>query len=337
MQFGTELIQCPTRPDRDGWNLLFKNSELLEELGFDFASLSHHRFTEGYFPSPWTVLAAVALRTSKLRIGSGVISLPLHHPADLAEQVATVDQLTGGRIFLGVGVGYRRYEYEALGIPFSERGSRMEESLDILRRIWTEDSVSYSGRYYQLEDMTVYPKPFHPQGPEIWVGANLMPAIDRAGRLGDAWYGGSIESLRQLGPALAYYRKVAAANGRRSHVVLKRSFAISTDATELEKNWLPGMLHFRERNIAAGIDWIRDPEFEQMLEDNPDPSLESVALDHGVVGNPDECIRAIERCREMTGCESIHLALAQQARSPEAHEAQLRMFAKEVMPAFKSA
>lgn len=158
-----------------------------ESLGWDDVWLSEHHFLEdGYTPSLLPLAAAMAVRTERIRIGTSVILLPLHDPVRVAEDAATVDVLSGGRFVLGVAGGYRREEFEGFGVPLSERASRMEEALPILRRLLAGERVSCEGQHYRYRDLAIFPRPVQESMP-IWVGGFSPPAARRAARLGDGY------------------------------------------------------------------------------------------------------------------------------------------------------
>lgn len=137
-----------------------------EELGFDSVWPAEHHFSEyGYCASPQVTLAAVATRTSKIRLGSGVVILPFHHPVRVAEDFAFLDLLSGGRMELGVGRGYSPLEYRGFNLDQTKSREMFDESIQIIKKCWTEDSVNFQGKYWQLNDIAVRPKPF--QKPHI--------------------------------------------------------------------------------------------------------------------------------------------------------------------------
>jgi probable F420-dependent oxidoreductase len=138
-------------------------------------------------PDPLDLLAWLAARTQRLRLGTGILVLPEHHPLQLAKRCATIDRLSGGRLFLGVGVGWMREEVAALGIDPDERGSRTDEGIEALRVIWREDEPSFAGRHFAFGPVRSQPKPVQDPIP-ILVGGHSPAAARRAGRLGDGFF-----------------------------------------------------------------------------------------------------------------------------------------------------
>src|SRR5436189_699133 len=132
---------------RDPFWESFELARIAEESGFDTVTIGHHHFMPGNQSDPLTFMMAVAARTSTLRVGTGIFQLPIHDPLRVAEQVATIDQLSGGRVSLGVGSGWWPLEYDAHGSNYRQRGARMEEALEILKLVWTEENTSYDGRF----------------------------------------------------------------------------------------------------------------------------------------------------------------------------------------------
>lgn len=159
-----------------------------EQMGFDSAWVSeHHGSSDGYLPSLLPMLAALAAVTERIALGTGVILAPLHDPLRLAEDAAVVDQLSGGRLILGLGNGWREEEFRMFDAPISERGTRTEETVEVLRRAWTGRRFSFEGRTLGYDRVKVTPMPARPGGPPIILGGYDRRAVIRAGRLADGY------------------------------------------------------------------------------------------------------------------------------------------------------
>src|SRR5438445_5554777 len=141
-----------------------------EELGYESAFVaSHHVQPDGWCPSPLLALSAAAARTERMRLGTGAILVPLYTPFKLAEDVAVLDHLSGGRVVLGVAPGYVSEEFLAHGVPRAERVARLEETLDLLQAAWTQERFSFRGRHYAVEpETTLTPRPLQRPHPPIW-------------------------------------------------------------------------------------------------------------------------------------------------------------------------
>src|SRR5438034_5246691 len=186
-----------------------RECEQAEAAGFDSIWLGEHHSHPLLYPAPLIGLAAVASRTRKIRLGTGVLLLPLYHPLRVAEEAAMVDVISGGRLILGIGAGYAPEEFAAFGYSIKERGSRLEESALLLQRLWTEENVTHHGRHYRVDNATVAPRPVQRPRPPIWFGAWAEPAIRRAARFGDAWLIGPSASFDEIAPCLRTYRETS--------------------------------------------------------------------------------------------------------------------------------
>ena len=159
-----------------------------ESQGFDDVWLSEHHFIEdGYLPSILPVAAAIAARTKRIRIASGVLLVPFHNPVRLAEDIAVVDVISGGRFELGVGVGFKLEEFDSFGVSFRERGSRTNQSLDIIRRLLSGETVTYKSDFFNFKNIKVTPEPIQKPHPPIWLGGFTAAALRRAARYGDGF------------------------------------------------------------------------------------------------------------------------------------------------------
>jgi probable F420-dependent oxidoreductase len=169
-----------------------RSVEAAEELGFDSVWTTEHIIVGreavdpyGRVYDPLVTLAWIAGWSERLRLGTSIVLVPLHHPMHLAKQVATLQELSGGRVSLGVGMGWHRDEFDFMGIEFEGRGRRADEAIRVMRALWNGES-EFEGRQWSFRDATSEPRP-SPQ-PEIWVGGSSAPAIRRARELGDVWH-----------------------------------------------------------------------------------------------------------------------------------------------------
>ena len=193
MKLGVNMINFgpSARPDYlKGW------VQLAEGLGYHAIMTSDHvtvtSDVNGRYPAPFyeplTTLGWLAAMTSKLEIGTTVSVLPYRSPLETARAFANVDNLSGGRVILGVGVGWAEQEFAALDVPFAERGPITTDYLAAIRALWTSDIASYEGKYVTFSDVRTTPRPVRSPHPPIWVGGNSRAAMRRAIRLGTAWH-----------------------------------------------------------------------------------------------------------------------------------------------------
>lgn len=166
------------------------------------------------FYEPLITLAYLASATKSIRLGTSVLVAPLRNPVHIGKQVATLDRLSGGRVILGVGVGWLREEFEAVGSTnFQHRGQSLDESIGIWRALWTQDVASFEGTIYRLPKVRSAPKPIQPFGPPIWIGGNGTQAIKRAACLADGWHPISV-SAAELADGVALIKEEARRAGR---------------------------------------------------------------------------------------------------------------------------
>lgn len=170
---------------------------LAEELGFDSLWVNHHILHVGYvkerlgtdpYQDALITLTWLAANTSTVRLGTSVLVMPYLHPMALAKQLATLDQLSNGRLIVGLGAGSLPEENAALGVPYGSRGRYCNEFLQVLRKLWTEDQASFSGEFFSFENICSSPKPEQHPHPLIVVGGNRPPALTRVAKHGDGWH-----------------------------------------------------------------------------------------------------------------------------------------------------
>ena len=181
------IMPGPWPAGRDGADFLWTLSDQCERTDIDSLWLSDRLSSPAPTPEVMTTLAAVAARTTRLKFGPSVIVLPYRTPVVAAKEMATVDWLSRGRLFPAVGVGVELpREFEASGVPFRERGRRTDEAIRVIRMLWTQDEVTFQGEFYNLDRISVLPKPWQ-SPPPIWIGGKSEAAQKRTARLGDGW------------------------------------------------------------------------------------------------------------------------------------------------------
>ena len=181
------------------------------QSGFSSLWVPHH-----YLTHPMQMLAPVPMLSFLLRdaegmtIGTNILIMPLLHPVHVAEDAVTLDLLSGGRYVLGIGVGYRDAEFQTFNVPLKERAQRMNESIEIMRRLWIGDKITHNGKIFQINDLGIGLKPQRKGGPPIWLAAVVDAAVKRAAQLGDAWLITNFAHLSVLVPQMVMYRKLLA-------------------------------------------------------------------------------------------------------------------------------
>jgi probable F420-dependent oxidoreductase len=199
---------------------------LAETLGFNSVWVNHHVLNVGYvrdrlgdapYHDALVTLTWLASRTSRVSLGTSVLVMPYLHPMVLAKELATLDHLCNGRLVIGLGVGSLPDENAALGVPYESRGRYCNEFLEVVRLLWTADRASFTGEFFDFEDLISSPKPLQDPHPPLVIGGNRPPALRRAARLGDGWHPMNV-SPDGLARRLEAVRSEAAA-ARREHVL----------------------------------------------------------------------------------------------------------------------
>lgn len=190
METGIILSDLPTRvPVREHLDSVLRQVDAAQRAGMRYVMIGQHLLFPGSrWLQPVPLLARLAAETGpEVRLATSVMLAPLYHPVLLAEELATLDIVSGGRLVVGLGTGYMPEEFAALGVPFAERVPRLEECVALLEALWTQDAVTFEGRFWQLRDAPVHLRPVQRPRPPLWIGAMRAPGVRRAARLGDGW------------------------------------------------------------------------------------------------------------------------------------------------------
>ncbi len=343
MRFSLTLPVLRDPSARHPYAETYELARLAEAHGFDTATIGHHHFLPGNLGDPLTFLAAVAARTDTLRVGTGIFQLPVHNPVRVAEQVALLDQLSGGRVSLGVGLGWWPLEYQVHGSDFRERGARMEEALQILRLVWEHEHTSFDGRFWSFPELTVHPRPVQRPHPPLLVAGVADVAIDRAARLGDAWLCGPVQSLTKAASMLESYRQACARHGTDPAWVLRRFAWVAPTRAEVVDGALPAYVHGLIEHWRESVEDDEDQALYARVDAGEIP-IEEIADQRLLWGTPDDVIAQIQRYEAATGADHVHAGFG--AGLPgsgpqssmgdfETIAGMIRLFGDEVIPAFR--
>lgn len=324
MKFGFSPIQSEPRYDA-----MIEQAKLAESLGFDNLWTHEHHSQAMMYPDPLMALAVVAPHTRTIRLGTNMLLLPEWHPLRVAEEGAMVDVLSEGRLVLGVAAGYAADEFAAFGVSLRERGTRMEEGLTLIRRVWTEDTVTLAGTTYELDGYSLFPRPIQ-DPPPIYVGALADKPIRRAARLADGYVLSAGSTITEVADRIPVYLravvdagfspddKLPLAVNRVVHVVdsrAKREEAVSWFAS----NFLSYYGRWGHADIAKL--------------DSQERALEETARQHFIIGEPAECIEQIEHYENL-GIGQLACLMNFGKPDREVVEGSMRLFSERVMPAF---
>ena len=232
MKFGAALIGISPRHYAEIAQIAesagFESAWIPEHLVFPSEMPPQYPYSDNDLPpvpsetplyDPWAVLGYLACATDKLRLATNIFIAPLRHPLMIARSLATVDRLSGGRVTLGAGVGWLDVEFDAVGIPFRERGARMDEIVPLLRRLWSEPDIEHHGRFYDFGSVKFEPKPIQTKtgGLPIELGGASKAALKRAGRLGDGWIEIGAKTEEDLIEKLAIVNQARVEAGRENN------------------------------------------------------------------------------------------------------------------------
>lgn len=305
-----------------------------EELGFDSVWLEeHHGVRDHYWPSPLICMAGVATRTSRLLLGTDVIVLPFYHPVRVAEDVALLHAMSGERFILGAAIGYKPDEFALYGVALEKRGARFAEAVALIKRLWSEESVTFEGQYFQLANARIEPRPR--RSPPIWLGGWGNLALKRAARLGDAWVPGPTARLEKLLSCQETYHRSLADEGKQVDSVptpLTREVVIArTDeqAWELAERHL--LVNYRDE---YGGGWEHPLIGKQ--DDAPVDALDALSRDRFIVGSPETCSRQIQRFVDAFGVDHLICRLYFPGMPHEHIMQELQLLAHEVIPTFQN-
>ena len=300
------------------------------DLGFDYLSQGQHYLTSPYQQfQTLPLLARVAAEAEGMGIVSTLL-IPMHHPVDLAERVATMDIITGGRYTLSAALGYRDEEYDAFGVDRRQRVSRYMECLEVMKLLWTGEEVSYHGRHFHLDGARMTLESIQKPHPPVWIAANSDVAIKRAASLGYVWnvnphatyttIKGQIEVYREAGEAAGVEVPMGLPIGRELYVHEDRGRAF-----DLVRPFLGG-------KYEAYAQWGQDKALPG--EEDFRTSFGELARDRFIIGTPEDCIEELERYRALGMAYGTFrmiwpgMPLIEGIRT-------LELFAEKVMPHFK--
>jgi alkanesulfonate monooxygenase SsuD/methylene tetrahydromethanopterin reductase-like flavin-dependent oxidoreductase (luciferase family) len=306
-----------------------------EALGFHSTFVVEHHFTGyGQVSATLNLLTWLGARTRRLRLGTAVIVLPWHNPVLLAEQAATLDLLSGGRLDFGVGKGYRYNEFAGFGVPMEEADARFEECLGVIIKSWTaEEPFSHRGRYWRFDDIVVEPPTAQRPHPPIWMGAGGERSIRQVAQKGYNLLLGQYASPEDVGRSIAVFKSAVEASGRPFdpiQVGVTRAFFVTDSGAEKE-----AAMERRLQNRMRQLKLATRPD--GTVHGGPDRATgnpRAVNEASAMYGNPDEIARRLETLRE-AGVGYVLINGGGSGGGERGRES-LRRFAREVMPVYAS-
>ncbi|MEA3218899.1 MAG: hypothetical protein QOJ19_5055 [Acidimicrobiia bacterium] len=296
---------------------------LVDQLGLDLVWFTEHHFLDdGHLPNFVPVAGAVAARTSHVRISTDICLLPFAHPVRLAEDLAVLDNLSGGRMELGIGMGYASHEFAGFGLPRSRRVSLVEEGIQILRLAWSGERFSFKGKRWDFDDLLVTPRPVQPGGPPLWVAGMTAASAERAAR-----FDTHLLPQGARDEVLDPWRARVAELGRNPddyRVGIIRSCFVTDDP---DRDWLPIRTAERYRASVYARFFSETPDKLSSFERGRE------AIPQGwIVGDVDHCVSELTSFIREYGITDVVTWGAAPGLPPSAMNASLERFAKEVVP-----
>lgn len=337
MQFGLMMRgQFPQAEEVAAhFDLMLEQARLAEKLGFDSITKGAHYSThplQDLQQVPF--LCRIAAEAPSLRLNTGVLLLPLHKPLDVAEQIGTLDIMTGGKAIFGCGVGYRDVEFAAFGTSRAERGRRFEENLNAILRLWTEEKVTLEGSHFSLQDASCSSKPIQKPHPPVWIGGSADVVIRRAARMGTCWYIGPNDRLDEVATQVETYKRALddADKPFPDEFPFRREVFVAPTreaAYRLAKE--PIMTKYKAyhawglgRSRADNSDELGQP-FEELLQDR------------FFIGSPDEVAEQIIKFHRRVGMNHVVMSMHWPGLEISASMDAMRLFGEEVMPKVRQA
>ena len=297
MKFGINLIghHAYDAAPNENFDQALEQARLAEAVGFDLLWAGQHFLLEDR--QKFQVVPAISRFAGEvdLRVGANVI-MPLVHPVEIAEQFATIDAMTDGKAILGPIGGYRKEEFDAFGVDRRERGKRVAESVEVIKRLWTEDDVHFDGEFYQLDGATANPKPVQDPYPPLWIGANKDAAVKRASAEGSAWLVNPHDKEDVIERQLGLIDPPAGDGWHGLQPAIKDGFVGETDADALDTY---------EPYIKEFYDWYERAGQGEAMETPEAVDLDAAGLDQFLIGSPETVADRIVHLHDDLGIDCL--------------------------------
>lgn len=303
---------------------VLQHVRLAETLGYTGAWFAEHHFgsQRGVLPSPLLLATYAAAQTQHLRVGTSIVCLPLHHPVNVAEDVAVADLLSGGRLDIGFGSGSSPADFPIFGSSQADRHVRFEEALEILRHCWSGAAFDFSGTSYQLQQVRCVPSPQQAPAQFVWLAASSAPTAQLAGRLGFGLQLPRGRSAQDYVPIIDAYRDAWSSAGhpadRCQRISIARCLYVGADDADAERTVEAATRRFAQRGPAA---IAGSPEIGELLERL-----------HFCVGGPQTVLSHLRELREVTGMTHLSMQPTWENMPGDATCASLRRYAEMVAP-----
>ena len=315
-----------------------------EELGFKSAWMAEHHFTRyGLGAAPNVLASNIVAKTTTIRIGSAVFVSPLHLPARLAEEIATLDVLSGGRIDVGFGRGAAQSEYNVANIPIEESQQRFQESITMIEGLWSNKDYTFEGKHYKITNANIVPQPIQNPHPPIYIAATRSPDTQEfvAGSGHPLLVGVVLDTVDAIAlcHTLVDLAKTKGQNMSMSQIPFFRYFHVAETEEQANANakpaldWNLDMIQWRRTFDTGSEVWEKMEDFRNTRTELP-PSYDYLAENRAFIGNPDQIIAKIQALKD-EGIETFGCNFSFGGMPQDQVLKSMQLFAKEIMPAFK--
>lgn len=311
---------------------LLQQVRLARKVGFDSVLAGQHYLSKPYqMLQSVPLLARISAETGDMRIGTGILLLPLLNPVEVAEEVATLDILSRGRFIFGVGLGYRKEEFDAFGIEKRDAVPRLKEALYLVKQLWTNNVVNFEGRHFRIKDAQEVLKPVQKPYPPIWLAGDSDAAVVRAAELGDTWYANPHVSYRTLKRQVSLFKETCSRMNRPmpEELPVRRELYIAETQEEAYKLARPHL----EAKYKVYHSWGQDravPEGEGF-----DRPFDELASDRFILGSPDTCIEQIDRLNKSVGFNHFILRVQWPGMKGDDATNAIHLLGERVLPYFR--
>ncbi|MEK9828234.1 MAG: LLM class flavin-dependent oxidoreductase [Rhodospirillales bacterium] len=312
-----------------------EQARLADKLGFDTLMKGSHYSAYPLLDFQQVpFLSRIMAEAPNLRLCAGIVLLPLHKPLDVAETFANIDVMSGGKLIFGVGVGYREVEFQAFGTTMKGAGQRLEENLEAVKRLWTEEKVTMQGSHFNLIDASCPVKPLQKPMPPIWVGANADKAIIRAARVADAWFVNPHNRIDTIARQMDVYKKALEDAGKSDlpeDFPMMREVVVARSREEAMRMAEP----FLKAKYDAYHEWGQDKVMPKG-DDNLGLIFDELVKDRFLFGSPEEVSNQIIDIVRNFGVNHFVFGVQFPGMPQSMVLDQMQLLAEEVFPAVRS-
>lgn len=341
MDFGIFfLLQSPShRPPEEVFARAEEIATAADSLDFDSIWCAEHHFSSyGYLSRPLMFATHLAGRTERIRVGSAVVVLPLHHPLVVAEEIATADMLSGGRLDVGLGRGYQTYEFERFGLSLDDSRARFEEGVDILLKAFEGKPFGYEGKHYRFGETSVYPTPVQKPHPPIWVVGQSQESIVATAKRGfnlvSGGFGVSVDRLREFRQGFDAM-DIDPATKAKIRVSTQRPVYVTRDESELADAVEQARWNMRVTlSLRQGLERV-DKGRAVAVPFETEPTTEDLLDRYFIMGTPETCIQKLGELKDAMKIDHFNANFWFGDLPQDKVMRSMKLFAEEVMPAFR--